>query len=275
MLIFVPEPGAAVPRLAIDGEAAMNAGPTSNGSPIRRTLRRRAEIVIPGWGRAEIARGSDARSLDEIEAELRETDRLFAEGLAPFGVAAVDPTALDQLRSLAGEKMARDPEMKRKQDEIDRFAPGGLEVLRHEIAQREKRRQAKESELALQARRADLPTDTAELELLADRLRKDVAANERDVNDRREENREIEIRINGHPEAGASAGLRQRENAAKERLARFNATATVLRDERNRMAAAEQIESAVRDAHEALDQARREFESAKLTESEETIRDAP
>ncbi len=125
-LTLLPERGAVVPRLAIDGAAGVEAGPATDATPIRRAIRRRAEITIPGWGCAEITRGSDARSLDQIEDDLNDLDRRFAEVLEPFGVAAADPTALDRLRNLAAEKKVREPELKRKQDEMDRLAPKGL-----------------------------------------------------------------------------------------------------------------------------------------------------
>ena len=151
-LSVVPEPGAAAPRLAIDDTPALVVAAPADGSPIRRSVRRRAEITIPGWGRVELTRGSDARSLDQIEADLGELDRHFADGLAPFGVAAADPMALDQLRGLAADKKVRDPELKRKDEEIARLAPKGLDALREELAQLEKRHQAAESELASRSR---------------------------------------------------------------------------------------------------------------------------
>ena len=108
--------------------------PVTDETPIRRLVRRQAEIAIPGWGRVEVTRGSDARSLDQIERDLSELDRGFAEVLAPFGLAAGNPTALDQLRRLVAEKNARDPVLRERQDQINRLAPKGLDPLRDQVS---------------------------------------------------------------------------------------------------------------------------------------------
>jgi predicted nucleic acid-binding Zn-ribbon protein len=73
-------------------------------------------------------------------------------------------------------------------------------------------------------------------------------------------------------EKTAAQGLRHREAAAKERLATLTATATVYRDTLDRMPAAEQLERGKSDAEAELDKAHGELASAKLSESEETVR---
>ena len=162
LLTLVPEFGARVATLTIDGAPAADTGALIAGVPIRHPIRRRAEIIIPGWGGAELTRGSDVRGLDQIEAELRELDRNFAEELAPFGVSAGDATALDQLRGLAADKKVGEPELQRRQEEIDRLAPRGLDPLREELVQLERIQQALESDQAVQAHGADRLADPVE-----------------------------------------------------------------------------------------------------------------
>jgi len=285
-LSLVPEPGAAAPRLAIDETPAFVIGAPTDGSPFWRSVRRRAEITIPGWGRVELTRGSDARGLDQIEVDLGELDRRFAEGLAPYGVAAGDPVALDLLRGLAADKAVRDPELKRKQEEIERLAPRGLDSLREELAQLEKRLEAAESELSSRSQGAHLLADAPEMERLAGQLKKDIAVNEKNAATLQGEIERLEGDIDGSPEAQPTAGhknaradtnktavlgLRQQEAAAKNRFAALKATAKARREELDHVPTAAQIEGAVREAQQAISKARDELEEAKLSESEETI----
>ena len=233
-------------------------------------------------------RGADARGLDQIEAELRELDRAFAEELAPFGVSAGEATALDQLRSLAADKKAREPEIQRRREEIDRLAPEGLDPLREEVTRLEKIQQAREAERAVHPHLAELLADPLGLERLAIQLKKDITANESIVISLRQEITEVELEIEGDPEAGpaqvvkiatlnaskqASIGLRHQEATAKQMLATFGATAEVLRSELSRVRTVEELEHSIREAQEAFVRASCELEAAKLSECEETIRE--
>jgi energy-coupling factor transporter ATP-binding protein EcfA2 len=288
VLTLMPEPGAAAPLLAIDGAPDAEAGPPADGSPITRSVRRRAQIRIPGWGRAELSRGSDARTLDQIEADLRDLDRAFAEGIADFGVTPGDPTALDRLRRLAADKKLRDPELKRRQQELDHLAPQGLDALRSQIARLETLLQAGQSGAGARSQRAGTVMDAADLERLATQRKREIEANETEIAVRQREIRELEIEIDGNadavgasaarndraePHATAAAGLRHQAVAAKERLASFRATADAVRDQLSRMSSAERIEDSVREADRALQTARLELDAAALSEGELTIRD--
>lgn len=273
-LTLDPDASAAAPRLLIDGASAEEFGRPTDGSPIRHSVRRRAEIIIPGWGRVELTRGSDARSLDQIEADLGESDRQFAQGLALFGIAAADPSALDKLRGLAVEKTARDPDLKHKQEELRRLAPKGLDPLRLDVTELEKRHRADESERSIQSQRDDLPADVSGLEHLDEQLKKDAEANVKRIDGIQKEIGELEIQIEGDPEARPAAlGSRQREATAKERLLTLNTTVRLLRDELDRMPTTKQAEDDVLNAIQALEEAREGLEAAKLSEDEETIRD--
>jgi DNA repair exonuclease SbcCD ATPase subunit len=286
-LTICAEPGAPVARLAIDGAAAVEAAPSGDGTPIRYSVRRRADIAIPGWGRAELTRGADARSLDHIENDLSELDREFAEALAPFGISAGDPTALDQLRGSAADKKVRKPEMKRKTEEIDRLAPQGLDHLRQEVARLEKTVSARESVTAPCSAGTDPSTVAADLERLAAQLKEEIDANERNTGIVEQKVEAVEREIDGAADADSAVGkkinadrsktavpgLRRQEADAKDTRAALTATAEVLRGELDRMLTAEQIDHEIRDAEEALRKAREDLESAKLSESEETIRE--
>ncbi len=143
-LSLIPLSGAAALELTLDGGPTEHVG-NADGTPIRRSIRRRAEIAIPGWGRAELIRGSDARSLDQVENELQVLEQEFADGLAPFGLAGADSAALDQMRGLAAEKKIRAPELARKQEEAKRLAPKGIDPFREEVAQLDNLVQASKS----------------------------------------------------------------------------------------------------------------------------------
>jgi energy-coupling factor transporter ATP-binding protein EcfA2 len=287
-LTLLPETGAAAPCLAIDGATSAQADHASEGKPIECSIRRRAEIAIPSWGRITFTRGSDARDLDQIEKHLNDLHHKFAEWLAPFGIASSDPAPLDRLRVLVAEKKVRDPELKRKQDEIDRLAPDGLEPLRQEVARLlEKLLSSCGPMPGSVAANLDLPTDYTELDELATQLQIEIEEAEKTSAGLRRQIQQLEGEIDGDLEAESIVnrqtkpamtktivlGLRRQEASAKEKHFTLNATANVLRDELERMLTVEQIDREIRDAEEALGKARSELASAALSESEESISD--
>lgn len=261
-LSLAPGAGATTPRLAIDGEPAADALPPADGSPISRRVRRRAEVLIPGWGRVELIRGSDAASLDELEKELSRLDTEFAKELAPYGVPAGDPSALDQLRQRAAEKKVRAADVKRRQEELDRLAPDGLDALRAELVRIENQRQAGGPDLGAGTKDDEIPREATELDRLTASLKKNLEANKREV--KGVEAKIEELRLE-------TAGLRQGEMAAKENRAKLTATTAALREQLDRLPTAEQLEDAVRQAAGRLEDARKVLEVNRLSESEETI----
>jgi hypothetical protein len=284
-LTLIPDPGALAPRVAIDGMPPPDAAPLEDGSSIRRSIRRRAEIGLPGWGRAEVARGSDTRSLDQIENDLIELDRQFADGLAPFGLAS-DATVLDQLRRSAADKIVREAEMERNEGEIDRLAPQGLDHLREEIAGLEKRLQAGELAMASTPAGNDLPAEADEREQLGKSLRDEIDAKQTRIDAHKQQAEEVESEVEGTPHVDGAVvkkgrktdrdvvpGLRQQESSAKETLAGLSATVELRRGELDRMLTAEQIDQEVQNAEKAVDDARKQLEATRLTENEETIRE--
>ena len=184
-LKIVAEKGAAKLTLAIDGEEAPEVAPGAE-----QLVRRHAKIAIAGWGRIEIARGSDSRSVDQIEDELGVLDRQFADLVASFGVYARDASALDQLRSRAAEKKIRDGEIDKKQIEFSQMAPNGLEPLQNELA-------------SLRARHANqttpaetspgLPAELDKLDQLAQQLKKEIGSSEADVDSLRKRDRSGQV----------------------------------------------------------------------------------
>ena len=279
-LMLILHPGSPAPRIALDGSPELEAKPTADGAAIQRSVRRRVEIAIAGWGRLEFTRGSDARSLDKIETDLNELDRAFAEGLAPFGIAATDATAIDILRGLAADQRVREPELKRKKEDIARLAPHGLDALRQEVAKLEKLLLAGESTAHSAA--SNLPVDAETLDRLAARFAEEIGAIHTKIVDAERRIAELELEIDG-PDDDAkksprgkksdAGGLRKQEATVKDAWAAFNATADVLRQELDRLLTPVQIEQAIGDADRTLAEFRAALEAVKLSESEETIRE--
>ena len=288
-LTLLPDPGAAAAALLIDGTPAAGAGPTPDRGPIRHSIRRRAEIAVPGWGRVEVIRGADARSLDQIEDELGRLERQFAEWLAPFGIAPSDPTALDQLRGSAAEGKLRAPELKRRSEDLAQLAPDGLDALRGEADELGRRLQARDSDLGGEPLHASSPPDAGQLDGAIDDLKECIRDNEAEVAATEGAIEALELQIEGQaaarPAAHAgggvgsggrrtpAAGLREREAAAKERLTSLVARLAALRDDLGNSPPAERIEEGIRDADVALATARDEFDSSRLNEGELTVRD--
>jgi energy-coupling factor transporter ATP-binding protein EcfA2 len=287
-LFLAPDAGATTPTLAIDGEPAAEVGLSTDGLPISRQVRRRVEMLIPGWGRVELVRGSDAGSLDDLECELSKLDTQFATELAPYGLAASDPLALERLRDRAAEKKLREAAIQRQQRELDRLAPEGLDTLREELGRIENQREAKRSDLGSRAGYDELPQDPAELGRMTTSLKKELELNKSEVKGIETEIDGLRLEIEGDQATGlvggnqgrdrrqresTTVGLRQREMAAKEKRAELAATTTALRGQLDRQPTAEQLEDAVREARERVEDARKALDASRLSESEETIRE--
>jgi hypothetical protein len=285
-VILLPDAQAATPRLAIDGAPAKDAKPPANGAPFEYFVRRRAEMAFPGWGRAEVTRGSDSRTLDQVETALQELDRLFGDGVAPFGIAATEPTALDQLRALAAEKKVRDPKVTRRKNELDGLVPAGIDVMRQEVCRLEKLYQAASSEVVSQWGLPDLTNDVGELDRIADALAGKIAENAGraaavrgeivTLEQKIDPNMEVELpqgkgQIRARAPRSVALGLRQQADRAQTQYVELNAKANLLREEVNRLPTAEEIEAPIRNAEDALTRARIGLDEAKLSDSEETI----
>lgn len=275
VLKLAPEVGAAIPRISIDRELDAEVAFPSNGTPLSRLIRRTAEIAIPGWGHAEITRGSDSRSFDEIENELVSMDRTFGELLAPFGVVAGDSEALDLARTLAAEKKLRDAESESLKEELTRLAPKGHDSLREQVSRLVNQLKASEANRDSQSEIAQLPSEMEELEKLVFDLREELQDNESAVAELEGHSDRLMRQIEGDPDAqnGDASGLRAREASAKEQFTTLNATVDVHRAGLERLLTAEQIERAIQEAETAVTEARKQLESMKLSEGEESIQE--
>lgn len=264
---LVTDQGAARAKLTVDGKPVPQGESGTGTESSRHAIRRHAEIAIPGWGRAEISRGSDARSLDDIEKELNNLERAFAEGLAPFGIPASDPAALDHLRTLAAEKKAREPELRGKETELKRLAPKGLDQLRQDLTQLENRLLAKEAAPEGTACANGLPKIEGDPENLA-------ASLESEINASHTREREIENAIAlGESALEARDGLRHQESRAREKVAAQKAEMEALSKEIERMGTTSQLEMGIQDAEQEVARARTELEATKLSADEETVRE--
>jgi hypothetical protein len=266
-LTLVTEPGASMAQVTIDGLAVLASS--------QHAVRRNVEITIPGWGRLQLSRGADARDIDQIETDLAALEREYSAAMAPFGIAAKDVLGLDRLRKLHADHLARKPALERCTAEWKRLAPQGMDPLRQQAAHLEKLCAA--AALAFDER---LPADGDALEQIAKQLKRDLDANDARLRDLEQQSAELDQRINGSvskpgPKLAQPTGpsLRQQESSAREQYITLQTFIETKRGELDRMLTAEQIEHEIASAAETLQAARIEFEAAKLTPSEETIKD--
>jgi hypothetical protein len=287
-LTLYPEPGVRFPHLVIDGIPTRAVDTPADCQPTWHSIRRCAEVTIPGWGRAELVRGSDVRTLDQIEKDLNELDRSFAEELAPFGIASGDPSALDQLRRLVAEREVREPELVRRCGELNRLAPNGLDELRREVAELENRRLAWYAEPASSPLPGPLYPNPGSLDDLACELTTEIEAHQITAAALELEMQELESLIEGPSEPvrgvgkqadegnkrhAAAAGLRRQERAAQNRLTVVIARLEAFRDDLDQSPSVVDLERDLGHSERALAQAQAALEASRLSESEQTIGD--
>jgi DNA repair exonuclease SbcCD ATPase subunit len=273
VLTVIADAGSPAAQLEIDGTVATD--PAAAGcAPVRHAVRRRAEVTIPGWGRLELMRGLDARTVDQIESDLDKCERTFAAELEPFGVPAADPAALDRLRGRAAEKQARAPQLERWKRELDRLAPKGLNDLRQEVARLERSLASRSSGASqLELQQPDLPTTAEALDKLGGQVKAEIERIELETREIERQQNELLHRIDGDRDRSRDGeGLRRQVAAASERLASIEAAAKLHRGELERLPLSEQLEEEVRAAEGALDTAHKQVQVTKLNESEESVR---
>ncbi len=277
VVTLTPDNGAAAPRLTIDGKEI--SGAQTNTAELEHSVRRHADVLIPGWGRLKVARGSDTRSLEQIEAALCECDRVFAAAIGPFGIASSDPTALDHLKRLVANKKAREPEIQRVEQELKHLAPAGIDVLREEAARRERLLQARDAAGTQKTEVPDLPATKSELDRLSQQLKEEMDQLQVAGNLVEAEIQRLEQSIEGDGDPASKKartgvpGLRRQEAVARERLIALTATAGSVQSELDRMLTPEQIDEETRLAEDSVAAARTQAEAARLSEGEETIND--
>ncbi len=255
---LMPELGAGMVQLTLDGAPARAFSTTA--APSIHTVRRKADIVIQGWGRIELNRGTGKGDLDQIEAEMRECHDEFADAVTPLGIAASDALALDLILERVAEHRLRKLELAAKKKDLEQLAPKGLEAINGKVLKLQ-------TQLA-DASRADLvgaeslPTEQGELVELKTSLDHQVSAKDKEISALEIDDKKRETEL---------AAVREEETTAKEELATCRAKAVGSRQELERLRTVEQINQRVTEADRAVEEAQSQLTHSELTNEERTI----
>ena len=284
-LTLRPEPGAGPVEVRADGDPESSSSSPTGDPALEYAIRRRAEVAIAGWGRLEIVRGTDTRTLDDIEDGLRVLDRRYDELLAPFGLAAGNPNALDQLRKATAEAALRAPERDRLRVEVTTLAPNGTEILRAKADDLARRLRAANFDAEPKTTEAGPTLGPAQTEEAIERSKQDIEGQQAKIATEiaalDESISGLDQQIEGRPATKRGArpvgapesetGLREQASAASLRLAGITATLETLRKELDRLTSADQTEADIRGAEAALETARKARDAAGLSEDELTV----
>lgn len=257
-LRIVPAEGAEPAELAIDGAPTCML-PTASSSPTY-SVRRKAELQIPAWGRVELTRGAGASDLDQIEADLRQCNEEFADAMASLGIAANDPDAMDQLLRRNAEHGLKNVELHKEEKELKRLAPKGLDPLQRKVLELETKlkdaaSREPEGTDALPVDRRDLDELKSQVDDQIKRLDDELATIDSD----------LETRQTKLVQSQADA------TGAKEELARRQATAKGCREEVQRLRTEELIAQRIAKAKSDLEAAKTRMQESELTAEERTI----
>ena len=120
-----PVDGAGPAQLSVDGTPPRPLAPSPpTGS---YSVRRRAELHIPAWGRVALSRGAGRDDLDQIEADLRRCREELARTMATIGIDSNESDAFERLLRRNAEHGLKVDELSKREGELKRFAPKGLE----------------------------------------------------------------------------------------------------------------------------------------------------
>lgn len=257
-LTLVPKGGAAPAKLAIDGEG--NRELVGADKPVHCTVRRKASLLIGDWGSIELTRGTGSGDLDQIEEELRKCEKEFSDGVAPLGISATDPCALDVLMERASEYRIRSPELERQRRELKRRAPKGSEPLHALVI---------ELQTKLGDIRAVLPPEREQILAVSEEIEKSAAyfRTQLDLKDTEIKSLEADLEL----AEGSLALDRTRETAAKEELATCRAKANSSREELERLPSEAECTERLRTAEREVQETRAQLALTELTEEERTI----
>lgn len=247
-------------RLSLEGGSIQDL-PLSE-VPIRRTVRRKAELQIGGWGRVELTRGIGSGNLDEIEDKLRRCNEEFATALGPLGFSANDPQAMQLLLNRIAEHAHRTPTLAKQKKEVKKLAPQGIESLHRKVV--ESQTLLGDQPGMASADVDPLPADPGELDKLAETLKQQIGRMDTTIDKLDQEDRKAENHI---------AKEQKKETTAKEELAGYRATANSAREEVNRLRSEEDINRRIEDANRALQDAQAQLKQTELTEEERTVED--
>jgi hypothetical protein len=259
-LTLSAEKGTGSVHLALDGGQAQDVPISEVGT--RYTVRRRAELSVPGWGRLEVSRAADKGDLEKIAQGLERCQEEFASAVARFGLAGGDPTALDALSERRAERRLRDSTLERLNEELHKLAPDGPQRLESKV-------------IELRAKLADVGTDhphgaesvsndPAELHRLDSTLQEEIAALDSSIKRLEGEMQSENIALDQE---------RARLTAAKEELAACKAKVRSSREHLGRLPSTEEIGRRVEEADRALRQARDRLAATELNDEERTIDD--
>lgn len=256
-LTLTPERGAGAAQLSIDG-GSLRALP--NSATITESVRRKAELIIDGWGRLQLSRGTGHGDLDQIEEDLRQCNDEFANAVAPFGIATHEADALDKLLLRDAEYRLKSDQVDRQKKELKKLAPKGLEPLQKKVIEL----QTKLTNVPSidEANAEPLPAAHADLEKLATNLKQQIENKDSDIQALESELDAAESKLNSE---------RKQETAAKELLSGKRAKAKGSREELDRFRTEELIATSVKDAVAALERTQTQLQQTELTHEENTI----
>jgi hypothetical protein len=261
-LLINPQQGVPAAHVAIDGGSS-NRPALATGAPAQRHLvRLQADVEIPDWGTVTVKRGSDTRTISELETELEELEKAFAEGVAPYEVTAADLRALDRLVERQVHRAHHNKTHKALEAELRKLAPKGLDPLRANVNELNAKLVAP---AASSDGEAEPPSnDLSLLGKLAERLQAEydrigVKLDQAETSERQTTDNFAEASTNEH---------QRREDFTK---------ATTERDlldlQLNQLPKSDELTEAVRAAAIALDTATGTLDASKLSVEEETVAD--
>jgi DNA repair exonuclease SbcCD ATPase subunit len=258
LLRLAPAEGAPPAQLALDGAPMrlVPSSPTLSAYPVQR----KAELLIPGWGRVELSRGTTSSDLDQIETQLQQCHEAYAVTLASIGIAASDPDAFDQLLRRIAEHGLKNDELQTQEQELKKFAPEGLDPLQ---------RKALELQTKLKDVSATDPDDTDPLPDERDELENLRTVLNAGISELNDQIANLEADLE-NLEAKLTQG-RADVTRAKERLAGLEATAHSRQEELGRFPSEEQIAVRIDHAKKSLATAEEELKRSELTVEESTI----
>jgi DNA repair exonuclease SbcCD ATPase subunit len=257
-LKLMPIEGAGPAQLVLDGAPLQSV--EHSPLPLTYSVRRKAEVLIPAWGRVELRRGTSTSDLDQIEADLGRCHEQFASGVVPFGITANDPNAFEQLLRRHAENGLKNQELKRQGGELKKLAPKGLEPLQRKVLELETK--VKGVAATDTGSPELLPSERNELKELKADFDNQIALLDGQIT-------VLEADIES-AETALGQG-RTDVTRAKEELAGFEATVKNRQEELGRLRTEEQIAQRVDDAKRNLEATQAQLTETELTNEESTI----
>ena len=259
-LRIVPQTGAPAAQLALDGEPPRSL--PGSPAPLGFSVRRQAELEIPGWGRVELGRGTGGGSLDQIERDLIACEHFHDSELASYGIAADEPDAFDQLLRQVADHESKNKELLAREKEFKKSFPKGIEPLRRRVLGLETK--LKDDSKIGPEEVGAMPEDRDGLDRLQANLGSEVSILSARILSLEKDLEAVD--------ANSSRGQAEVANA-KERLAGFEATVKNRREELERLRTEDLIKDRLDLARVALLAAEDLLRDSELTAEESTVDD--